>query len=148
MNKNHKVLIIRHASYQQGGGSDPELSREGQISALRMAQRITQSLVGPFLIWSSPSKRAKQTADIMAGVIGINLESIVVKEKLWSDNRHPHDFDWLRSEIGKHNQPGTLIIVTHLEYVQQFPEKLGLPTNQSNYAEGVIIDEGTSEIFK
>jgi hypothetical protein len=58
---------------------------------------------------------------------------------LWSDNAHPHDFEWLKAELSNFQNEGTLIIVSHLEYVQDFPSVLGFRGNSLSYAEGVII---------
>ena len=132
-----KLFLVRHAAYA-GGGADPVLSDSGKRQALQLGQKIKVVLSsGDVTIWSSSANRAEETANIIQQEM--QLAEMVVEEKLWSDNQHQHDFDWLKSKLDSF-EGDNLIIVSHLEYVRQFPARLGFPYNNAGYAEGVLIE--------
>ena len=133
-----KLFLVRHADYS--GGTDPGLSEFGREQSLRLANRIKANLNGgDVVIWVSTAKRAQETAQIIKQEM--QLADLFVNEKLWSDNRHPHDFNWLKDQLDNFNGEN-LIIVSHLEYVRQFPGRLGFSQNNAGYAEGVLIHQG------
>lgn len=71
-----KLFLARHGQtfwsregrYQ--GHSDPNLSPEGIIESLRLAEILRHTGIG--MIISSPLRRAEQTAVIVAGVLGLD----------------------------------------------------------------------------
>ncbi len=73
-----KVILVRHGEttankkMRFAGSSDPPLSEEG----VRQAGLLSKSLnaIRPDLILSSPLKRAKETANISAGGLEIDIE--------------------------------------------------------------------------
>lgn len=135
-----KLFLVRHAAYIHGG-SDPVISRQGERQALLLALKIKGHLEeGSVTIWSSSAKRAEGTAQIIKQQmqLGMQLTEMMIEEKLWSDNSHKHDFDWLEEKI-KNFKGDNLIIVSHLEYVQDFPGHLGFRYNHAGYAQGVVI---------
>lgn len=143
--KNLKNLVlVRHAAYD-GGGPDPKLSSGGKEQSSDLAAAI-RSLVGQekVIIWSSSAARAKETAEIIKQEM--SLAELIIEEKLWSDNAHPHDFNWLKQKLDEF-EGENLIIVSHLEYVRQFPPRLGFNYNNAGYASGVLIRNGNCELF-
>jgi predicted ribosome-associated RNA-binding protein Tma20 len=71
------------------------------------------------------------------------VNEVKVLEKLWSDKKHQEDYHWLLNELQSLEFDGTLIIVSHLEYVRVFPIYLGFTRNEAGYTEGVVVDKGT-----
>ena len=100
---------------------------------------------GQVVIWTSSANRAKETAQIIKQEM--QLAEMIIHEKLWSDNQHRQDFDWLQKELDNFTE-GNLVIVSHLEYVRQFPERLGFNRNNAGYAEGVLIEDGIYKYFR
>ena len=146
MMKNVKNLIlVRHADYKGGAGDDPGLSDVGKDQSLSLAISI-RKLLGQTdaVIWSSPALRAAETAQIIKQEL--SFASLVLEEKLWSDNKHHQDFKWLLDKLQSF-EGENLIIVSHLEYVRYFPEMLNFSGNNANYAQGVLIRNGKCELF-
>ena len=126
MKKIKKLFLVRHADYD-GGGSDPSLSPYGRNQSTVLGSKISDNLVpGNITIWSSSANRAKETAELIKQEL--QLADMRIEGKLWSDNRHPHDFPWLENELNSF-EGDNLIIVSH-------------------YAEGVIIENGTCKLFR
>ena len=135
-----QIFLVRHADYF-GGGPDPSLSDEGKNQSLNLAEKIKVRLGdGEVTIWTSPANRARETAEIIKQEM--QLADLAVKEKLWSDKDHPHDFPWLKEQIESF-EGEVLIIVSHLEYVREFPAELGFYKNKAGYAEGMLIEGKT-----
>lgn len=134
-----KVILVRHADYQPLG-EDPGLSDKGREHAKSLSQVIAKFIKDGDIcdIWTSPTLRAYNTSEILNQLLTI---SIGLSHEQLGPNRG--DLQWLEQMIEDYasdTQCGVLIIVTHLEYVQQFPAYLGLPENSSPYACGVVID--------
>lgn len=142
-----KIFLVRHADYH-GSDPDPVLSDYGKQQSLELANKIKASLngdVGTVTIWTSSANRAKETAHIIKQEM--QLAEMLVEDKLWSDNRHSHDFNWLKQKIDNF-EGDNLIIVSHLEYVREFPAvKMGFNYNHAEYARGVLISEGSCVDF-
>ena len=136
-----KIVLVRHAAYT-GGGENPGISSEGKEQAILLGKKI-RSEVGneDVVIWTSSANRAHETAEIIKTQLQF-VKDVEVKPTLWSDNKHRHDFTWLKSELNNFQGEGTLIIVSHLEYVQDFPHLLNFSGNDSGYAAGVVIIDG------
>jgi len=139
------IFLLRHASYG-GGGRDPGLSDSGKKESLELAGKIKACLneATEITIWSSTANRARETAEIIQQEM--QLAELVLIEKLWSDNWHQEDFDWLKKELDEFDG-GVLIIISHLEYVREFPAKIGFGLNGAGYAEGVKIENGKCVMF-
>lgn len=136
-----RLFLVRHADYS-GNRENPFLSDAGKIQAERLALVISRILGEESAeLWSSTANRASQTADILKENILPNISSeIDFKAGLWCDEYHKHDFAWLKSELDGFKGEN-LIIVSHLDYVQEFPATLGLPYNNASYASGVLIED-------
>lgn len=140
-----QIFLVRHADYS-GGGPDPEISEQGKYDALKLAKNIKAALLpGSVTIWSSSANRAVGTAQIVKEEM--QLAEMVIEEKLWSDNKHPQDFPWLKGKI-EDFEGDVLIIVSHLEYVRQFPQMLGFRSNDAGYTSGVKIENGQCTDFR
>lgn len=138
-----KLFLLRHAAYS-GNTSNPQLSEFGIDQARHLGRRLAIDLNGePVTIWSSSSMRAKQTAHTIEDQLP-NVQAFDTEPKLWSDASHMHDFNWLKKKLSDQSTPENLIIVSHLEYVQDFPKELGLQRNGSGYAEGILIEKTDS----
>jgi phosphohistidine phosphatase SixA len=141
--KTQRIFLLRHASYsiEVVGESDPILSYHGNVQAKRLAKALFGSIGKQKVsIWTSPARRASQTADVIKKLFDENQGScnLFIKEKLWSDSNHHHDFGWLKNEIENCDEEN-LVIISHLEYVQDFPSILNYPHNNAGYAQGVLI---------
>jgi len=70
------IVLIRHASTswtgrRYCGRSDPPLSVSGRAAARSLAASLAPTLGPDFLILTSPSRRARQTAAVVAAAAGI-----------------------------------------------------------------------------
>jgi len=76
-----RVYLARHgdATYETGAGSDADgqLTREGRAQALGLAEALRSERVAR--VWTSPLARAVQTAEIVAGRLGVD---VVVRQGL------------------------------------------------------------------
>ena len=136
-----KIFLLRHADYLSGVGvENPGLSSYGEKQAKSLSDKIKANLNGDdenITIWTSSANRAKETALIIKENFP-NAE-FIENEKLWSDNKHLPDFNWLEQEL-KSFYGNTLIIISHLEYIQDFPATIGFSESDADYAEGVLIE--------
>ncbi len=70
-----KVYLVRHGEPEEGftrrflGRLDPALSPAGRAQADRIAERIAP--LAPGRCWTSPLRRARETADIIARALGL-----------------------------------------------------------------------------
>jgi len=139
--KSKRLFLLRHANYNYTGrDDDPHISDQGKQQARNLSDKIKANLNGndeDITIWTSSANRAKETALIIKEDFP-NAE-FVEYEKLWSDNDHPYDFKWFKQQL-EDFRGKTLIVISHLEYVQQFPELLNFPENDASYARGVLIE--------
>ncbi len=141
-----KIFLLRHGDYE-GSVSDPVLSDTGKQQSLSLANKIKLNLngyTGDVTIWTSTANRAKGMAQIIKQEL--QLASLIEIENLWSDSRHEYHFRWLKEELNGFKGE-VLIIISHLEYVRDFPEMLGFPGNKAGYAQGVLIEEGRCNNF-
>ncbi len=131
------IFLLRHAEYVRGTNPDPDLSKNGIEQACKLARKIMQLVDEDVEIWTSTAQRACQTAEIIGRAI---TSPVIIKEKLWSQGvDKPPDFIWLHNEIDKFKMEN-LIIVSHLEYVHDFPPMLDFFKHSVEYAEGVVMN--------
>lgn len=73
------IHLVRHGEPEEGftkrflGRMDPSLSPAGEEQARTLARRVMT--LGVRRLVASPLRRAKQTADIIAGIIGVTVEA-------------------------------------------------------------------------
>jgi phosphohistidine phosphatase SixA len=144
MQPTDNLFLLRHAEYNDDEPNGT-LSDYGRQQSERLANSLKKVLNGnPVTIWTSSASRAKETAEIIKEALGV--AEVIVEEKLWSDNRHVYDFRWLKEKLGNFNE-GNLVIISHMEYVQEFPRILGYPQNSARKATGVHIVNRKCELF-
>ncbi len=85
-----KIYLIRHAksSWKKDfiEDFDRNLNKRGKEDAPFMAERLKQFGVKPDLIYSSPAKRAKKTAKIIAKILDYDTKNIQYKNTLYNGN--------------------------------------------------------------
>ena len=111
-----RLIIVRHGRYR----TDGSLSLFGRESIRELVCRL-ESLVdeGPILVLSSSAKRAYESANILAEALEADFES---SDVLWSEQYRPARPDTVLSMIlSRADDYETVIVVTHLEYVQTLP---------------------------
>lgn len=139
------LILVRHAHYKPYRSLDLPLSEDGLEQAKCLAQKIKEEVgQDDITIWTSTAQRAKDTA------LAVKSELFLVKEfqefeKLWSG--YNQDFKWLLNKLQNAEITGTLIIVTHQEYVRVFPRYLGFKRNEASYAEGIVIKNNEIKII-
>lgn len=74
MDNPRSLYLMRHADSETVEDIDQDIHRslteEGKINASEMGKRLKERGVKPNLIYTSPAKRAKQTAEIIAKELG------------------------------------------------------------------------------
>lgn len=83
-----RLTLVRHAksSWSDAGLPDIErpLSKRGERDAPRMGERLRERKARPSLILSSPAKRAKSTAKLIARSIGYPEEFLQFERRVYS----------------------------------------------------------------
>ena len=81
------LFLVRHAKASRDDPDLPDrarpLTKRGTRNAAAMARRVAQRPDLPELIVSSPARRARRTAEAMAAACELELESLVVDERLY-----------------------------------------------------------------
>lgn len=73
-----RVIAVRHAKPVDDpslGDNERSLSEEGKIVQKKMTEELKKQGIQPTEIWSSPLLRAKQTAEIIGEVFGVDYET-------------------------------------------------------------------------
>jgi len=118
------LILIRHAKSSWKAplkDIDRPLDQRGITDAHLVAANCINRIPSPFVIWSSPAKRASETAIIFAQNILYPIESIVFKEELYT-------FDEIQLEkIVKScsNDFENVILFGHNEAITNFVNKFG-----------------------
>ena len=85
-----KLYLIRHAksSWKEIGLSDFErgLNKRGKKDAPMIGNILKKKEITPDIIISSPAKRTKKTAFIIAKSVGIKKENIIFKESIYESS--------------------------------------------------------------
>ncbi|MDO9266902.1 MAG: histidine phosphatase family protein [Sulfurimonas sp.] len=107
-----KLYIIRHAksSWSDAALNDFErpLNKRGKANAPMMGERLKEKGVMPDIIISSPAKRAKSTAEIIAKEIGYE------KKVLFDENIYESSVDKLRKILtALDDKQNTVFLVGH-----------------------------------
>ncbi len=112
------LIIVRHAKPDSSSPSDdPPLSAEGKEVHRMITNRLKESGVQPTKIYTSPKRRAVQTADIMGNAYGVS----VIQDKMLDGTRTTEAMiKWLEEA-----QPGDAIfLVGHLPNVSDLANEL------------------------
>jgi phosphohistidine phosphatase len=111
-----RLLLVRHAksSWKNPGLRDYDrpLNSRGKHNAPMMGKRLLSTGILPDVIVSSPAKRAKKTAQLIASVIGFNPKEIVFNQEIYEAGHskllkiiRDFDDDWQNIMMIGHN-PG------------------------------------------
>lgn len=147
-NGSGSLFVVRHAEYE--GLGDNSLSALGREQALSLAEKICEKLLpGEVTIWTSTAKRAVETAEIIKSFLEQHSKEVllVAHNSLWSGDKHLYRLGWLADMVSNY-QGNNLVTVTHLEYVEHFPERFGFYADDPDYAEGVCIQNGKKYSIK
>ena len=72
-----KLLIVRHATAEDGGPGvrdwDRALTHEGRAEASLISHALQALELQPNIVLSSPLVRARQTAEIIANILGVDM---------------------------------------------------------------------------
>lgn len=111
-----KLVIVRHAEAYYTG----ELKKEG-LGILMSTSRYLKEIVGESSveIICSSSRRALNTAELIKKVL-FTQGVILGYSELWSDIEHSENLERALTIINKHSNAEILIVVTHLEYAEDF----------------------------
>ena len=148
-----KILLARHAKYRTDEKFNPNLSEEGLEQAKNLAMKIQIEFGCPsedITIWTSPTNRTIQTAEIIKNELLIPENNFTVCEKLSTDFFQEADFIWLKRQVRdfQKNNKGNLIIITHQEY-SEFPSAicLGFVSHLIGFAQGILMDGNKATFF-
>ncbi|MFH1749867.1 MAG: histidine phosphatase family protein [bacterium] len=111
-----KLVIVRHGEYEYRDG-DNHLNREGRKKVIEVASCISEMLSENegIVIFSSPSTRAVETAEIFADTLGLDISSINQELAIGADSWTEKMIVWLTDASKKHK---VIIAVTHLEHTK------------------------------
>jgi phosphohistidine phosphatase SixA len=111
-----KLIVVRHGDY----GYNDRLSDFGKRQMQNIATQLKPHVDGKkVVVLSSVAERATDSADIITEQLGVpGYES---HDVLWSENRHPENLPKAVELVQQHADTDVLILVTHLEYAERFP---------------------------
>jgi phosphohistidine phosphatase len=140
-----QLMLVRHAKSSWDAplrDFDRPLTSNGIHDAHLVSSEISKHIPKMYLLWSSPAKRAAETAVIFAQNISFPVESIVFKEELYT-------FDGKKLEEIIKSCPDVydnLIVFAHNEAITNFVNKFGniFVDNVSTSGFVKIIFENTS----
>jgi phosphohistidine phosphatase len=114
-----KIVIIRHAKAEKGGAGMIDFERDltdiGIEDAVKAGKLLEGSIIDHPFFLSSPAKRTRHTAGIIAQHIGFNPGSIVFDQRIYQAN--PETLAELICEIPESND--WAILVGHNPSVHQ-----------------------------
>lgn len=138
-----KLVVFRH-----GHDWCDELDDDGRRHVTDTAEKLAEHLNGDtLLIVSSTALRAIQTAEIVAKRFKVGFDR---HDMLWSGSsgkviRLYKAFEQIFHYIKDHpDQPDVVILVTHYEYVQDFPEYFGKQFLNMPFPREEAIPKGTA----
>jgi phosphohistidine phosphatase len=119
-----ELILMRHGKAEERGSrtqdSERELSAKGREKVTAAARGIMSLLKpgSPVTIWTSPLKRAVQTAEIVAAAIkGVEIFG---KEPIAMG-----DLEALSDDLKEFDREGTLIIIGHEPYLTHWGARIG-----------------------
>lgn len=118
------LIIVRHAKSSWDAplrDIDRPLQNRGIQDAHLVSSKINESLPKTFMIWSSPAKRASETAVIFAQNISYPIESIVYKDDLYTFDERQLE-KTVRSCSDDYDN---VILFGHNEAITNFVNKFG-----------------------
>lgn len=118
------LLVVRHGKSSWNlpiDDFDRPLVQRGVDDINRVAVHAVSILPDSFIIWSSPAKRASETAIIFAKSITFPIEEIIFKNELYTFDEHQLE-KTIKSCL---NDTNNLILFGHNEAISNFVNKFG-----------------------
>ena len=117
-----KLIVVRHGLYSNLPGFPLSDAGRKQMASLGSQIRAQHTNGTTPRILSSIAPRAKESAEILAAILGAEVE---LEEALWSENGRPVQLDKVLSVLSNNGNIDVVIVVTHLEYTYELPEAFG-----------------------
>lgn len=138
----NKLVITRHGPY----GPDYCLNDRGRKQMRLLAEQLRPQIDGDkIVILSSTADRARQSAEILGEVLGATHQ---LHEVLWSEgSRLPNHGKVLELIRAHEGNAETLILVTHLEYGEEFPAHFGHHALGGIRLDGFGIEKGQAWVI-
>lgn len=134
-----QVYLLRHGIAEEGAGisdADRSLTNEGRQKLKHVLTTVEASDVAVDLILTSPLKRAVQTAEIAAEVLGYKQES--VRTRALTPSATPEEA-W--EELRVHKDVGSVLLVGHnplFSHLAAF--LLNAPNMQIDFKKGAMMN--------
>ncbi|MBI4118720.1 MAG: histidine phosphatase family protein [Parcubacteria group bacterium] len=111
-----QLIVVRHGDYGHS-----ELTDLGRTQIRALAEKLKPFTNGAtVLVLTSPAVRARQSAEIISSTFGVGFEE---HDILWSDeSRTENLLGTLELVRSRKDGAEVIILVTHYEYVERFPE--------------------------
>ncbi|MEK6450463.1 MULTISPECIES: SixA phosphatase family protein [Myroides] len=133
-----KIILIRHAKSSWDTITDDltrPISKRGIKDAHLVSDVLKEHLPNKSIIWTSPAKRAKETATIFCQNMDLSLECVIIREGLYT-----FEHSKLREEIKKcKNDHDALILFGHNDAITKFVNKFGSETFDNVPTSGVVV---------
>ncbi len=119
-----KIILVRHGEY---GGPEARLSNSGINQIKTLGEKIKNIIneERSICIFSSPFNRTMESSKIIGDILGVekieNCPLLILKEDP-KENDFQKILDLVHSQI--EDMVEILILVTHMEYTNAFPEYL------------------------
>ena len=109
----HRLMLMRHAKSDRSDASqqdfDRPLNARGRKTAPRMGKWLKKNRLAPEILISSPARRARETALLVAGKLRFPEERII-----WDERIYNASFEALLAAIRSHlEQLSTTLLVGH-----------------------------------
>ena len=141
------LVIVRHAEC----GNDVRINPHGREQMQRLFQRLHLLIGGgPILVLASSAPRAMDSAEILVREFDhADLDVAIEKhEVLWSDAHHPENIPAVLDLLGQsRDRADTIMIVTHLEYASELPERFTLRESWPECIPLIGVDRGQAVLL-
>jgi phosphohistidine phosphatase len=133
-----QLILIRHAKSSWEAplrDKDRPLTKKGILDAHRVSSKLVNELSKTFIVWCSPSERAQQTALIFSQNVSFPLDSIILKEELYT-----FDSNQLEKSVKSiSNDYDCVILFGHNGAITDFVNKFGSIFIENVPTSGVVI---------
>jgi len=140
------LCTLRHGR-ATGQGPDAALLPEGEAAVARLGRRLAREGLRPVAAYSSPYRRARETAAIVLGELACGLDPVLL-EALAPDTEPAEALEALRA----HGLPdGAVLVVTHLPLVGRLAGAIAgatLDFPPGAWAEYVLAPGGRTGTFR
>lgn len=141
-----QLILIRHAKSSWETIVEDKarpLSNRGIQAAHAVSDAFKAFLPDRFIIWSSPAKRAFETAVIFCQNLNVSYETIIKKEALYTFELIPLEENIKKCE----NKHQNLILFGHNDAITNFVNKFGDLSIENVPTSGVVIMEFDQECW-